>query len=251
MVRRASACLMLACLALPAPAVRAQESVAFDRPGIGFSTTTLQPGRLAWEQGLPDVEYSHDAGGRSRLLMADTLLRLGLTDGLELQVGTDGYGWLSGRDAEGRWHAHGLGNASIGLKRVLPSRWAGVSWALRATANLPTGRGPLGGGDRQYELGLAAQWDLGRERTGALYLGRSAGAGRGWMLAPSYGFALPGDWSGYVEAGLGRGDQRGRQWGGGVTWQPVHRFQLDFSVLRGSHGAPDWQGGIGIALAFP
>jgi len=95
MVRRASACLMLACLALPAPAVRAQESVAFDRPGIGFSTTTLRPGQLAWEQGLPDVEYSHDAGGRSRLLMADTLLRLGLADGLELQVGTDGYGcWV-------------------------------------------------------------------------------------------------------------------------------------------------------------
>lgn len=248
MVRRLAVCLLaLAC----APALRAQDAIAFDRPGIGFSTSTVPRGSVAWEQGLPDVAFSRDGDDRSRLLVAGTLLRLGLTDALELQVGADSHAWLHVNDASGIRDAQGTGNMSLALKQALPATRAEFSWALLASAGLPTGRAPIGGGERDYALGITAQWELEQERAVALYLDRGFGAERGWMLSPSYGFALGGDWSGYVEAGIGTGDRRGRLFGTGVTWQPSPRLQLDLSVLRGSGGAPDWQGGFGVSLAFP
>lgn len=248
MVKRLAGCLLALAFT---PALRAQEAVAFDRPGIGFSTATVPRGVVAWEQGLPDAAFSRDAGSRSRLLVADTLLRLGLTDALELQVGADSHAWLHLHDGDGIRDAHGAGNASIGLKRALPASSAGFSWALLASAGLPTGRAPIGGGERDYALGVTAQWELERERSVSLYLDRGFGGERGWMLSPSYGFALGGDWAGYVEAGIGTGDRKGRLLGTGMTWQPSPRLQFDLSVLRGSGGAPDWQGGFGVALAFP
>lgn len=231
--------------------LHAQEAVAFDRPGIGFSTATVSRGTVAWEQGLPDVVFSRDGDSYSRLLVAGTLLRLGLTDALELQVGADSHAWLHLHDAGGIRDAHGAGNTSIGLKQALPAARAGVSWALLASAGLPTGRAPIGDGEREYALGVTAQWALERERSVSIYLDRGFGGDRGWMLSPSYGFPLGGNWAGYVEAGVGTGDRKGRLLGTGATWQPSPRLQLDLSVLRGAGGASDWQGGFGISLSFP
>ncbi len=252
MVKCGAAWVLLLLALLVAPAGHAQDAAAaFDRPGMGFASSTLPRGGIAWEQGLPDVSFSHDGDTRSRQWLADSLLRLGLTDTLELQLGADSYGWLRTQDASGHWQAHGMGDSRIGLKTALPSRWDALSWALLATANLPTGRAPLGGGQRGYDLGITAQWALAHERSVAIFIDRSMGAARGWMIAPSVGYAINQDWGGYVEAGIGTGAQQGRQLGTGLTWQPSPRLQWDISVLRGVAGAPDWQAGLGVSWFVP
>ena len=70
---------------------------SFDRLGAGMGTGITPVGHLAWEQGLPSVSYQQDnvAGAKDKTLTlnADMLLRTGLTDGLELQLGWQGPVW--------------------------------------------------------------------------------------------------------------------------------------------------------------
>ena len=245
MVKSVATCIGLL---LCAPPLYAQDAAAFDRPGIGFASTTVPRGSLAWEQGLADFSTNHDASGRQRQWVADTLLRVGLRDGLELQLGADSYAWQHVRDASGQWRAQGMGNSRVGLKAALPSRSDAFSWAVLATASLPTGRAPIGGGTRGYDLGITAQWAMANDRSFALYADRSFGPEHGWMLSPSYNFNLSQHWASYLEAGIGSGSQQGRMLGSGLTWQPNPRFQLDVSALRGVRGAADWQAGLGVSL---
>ena len=70
----AAATLALGLLAAPAATVRAQEAFAFDRPGIGFGTTVLQPGEVALEQGLPDFGRDSADGLQTTSLVANSLL---------------------------------------------------------------------------------------------------------------------------------------------------------------------------------
>ena len=69
-----------------AAAVAHADTPAFDRPGIAFSPSTLPAGTFDWEQGLPDVTRTDGNGTRSTLFSADTLVRIGLTPLLEVQL---------------------------------------------------------------------------------------------------------------------------------------------------------------------
>ena len=96
---------------------------SFDRPGSGIGTGITPVGHLAWEQGLPSVSYQQDnvAGAKDKTLTlnADMLLRTGLTDGLELQLGWQGPVWQQNKYAGMKKETHGLGDVSIGLKKAI------------------------------------------------------------------------------------------------------------------------------------
>ncbi len=68
---------------------------SFDRPGTGFGTGITPVGKLAWEQGLPSVSYTEanvdGAKERVTTVNGDVLLRTGLTQDLELQLGGRGH----------------------------------------------------------------------------------------------------------------------------------------------------------------
>ncbi|MCF5930793.1 transporter, partial [Xanthomonas perforans] len=117
--RTASALVMLAlCVASGHAAAQADDAPAFDRPGIPFAAEALQPGAFAWEQGLPDASTDRSDGQRTTQYTADTLLRLGLFQNVELQLGSDSYNWQHG----GGVRVRGGGDSSVGLKVALPSR---------------------------------------------------------------------------------------------------------------------------------
>ncbi len=240
------AAMLAACVA------RAADGPSFDRPGIGFGTTTLPVGGFAWEQGLPDVELSDQNGVRTRRYVAATLLRLGLDERLELQLSIDAYQRLSIDGQGARVRAEGSGDAGIGLKWALPTAVDGFTWAVLASATLPSGEAPFSADDEHYDISLATQWDLGDEQAIALYLDRSFGEQHGWMFSPSYSFAVSETLGAYIEAGFGAGDDRSRAVGAGLTWQATPRLQLDVSALRGlNRESADWQGGFGISVYFP
>ncbi|WP_242107713.1 transporter [Luteimonas aquatica] len=252
--RHASRILIVAFAALAAtPAPASEEPPAFDRPGIAFATDTLPRGAFAWEQGLPDASTDRSGGVRTTTWTADTLLRLGLGDGIELQLGADAFGGVNVRGRGVRERAHGGGDGHVGMKWAPATASDAFSWAMLATASLPFGKAPLGGGGHDYDLGVTCSWALPAQASVSLYADRSWGdGGRGWMFSPSLSFPLGGEVGGYVEAGYGTGAARTRVAGGGVTWMATERLQLDASFLRGLDAqSPDWQGGIGMALLFP
>lgn len=106
--RTPSALAMLAlCVASGHAAAQSDDAPAFDRPGIPFAAEALQPGAFAWEQGLPDASTDRSGGQRTTQYTADTLLRLGLFQDVELQLGSDSYNWQHGGGARVRGcHQH-------------------------------------------------------------------------------------------------------------------------------------------------
>jgi hypothetical protein len=247
------ACLLLfATLLALSHDVIADDAIEFDRPGIAFSTSTLPRGGIAWEQGLPDFSDDRSQGIRTTAWVADTLIRVGVTDSVELQLGADTYGGIRTHGGGVRHSEQGGGDGWASVKWAPSTDSEIFTWALLATRSLPFGSAPIGGGGDDYSLGVTANWALPADTGIALYADRSWGDdGSGWLLSPSYSFPLGNDFSGYVEAGYGTGGARTRVAGGGVTWMASPRLQLDVSFLRGlDRESPDWQGGIGLALYF-
>ncbi|TWI03745.1 outer membrane putative beta-barrel porin/alpha-amylase [Luteimonas cucumeris] len=241
----------MAVMLATAPAQSA-EAPSFDRPGIGFGTATLRVGGFAWEQGLPDFESSRQDGVHTRLYTANTLLRLGVGERLEVQLGIDAWQRLRIEGPEERLHAEGSGDTGVGLKWALPWGAEAFTWAILASTKAASGKPLLTDDDHRYDIGLTTEWELGEGRAIALYLDRSFGDQRSWTLSPAYSFALTETLGAYVEAGVSTGDDHSRAAGAGLTWRPLPRLQLDLSALRGlDRDSTDWQGGFGVSVYFP
>ncbi|MCS3746300.1 hypothetical protein FHY18_001861 [Xanthomonas arboricola] len=236
-----------ACGASPHASAQSEDAPAFDRPGIPFAAEVLQPGAFAWEQGLPDASTDRADGQRTTLYTADTVLRLGLSQQVELQLGSDSYNWQHGGGARVR----GGGDSHVGLKVALPSRSESFHWAALGTYSVPTGSPAFSDGYSR-ELGVTASWDLSQQRALALYVNYARdNDGHTWTFSPNYTFFSGEHFSSYVEAGLDTGSEHSRVAGAGGAWQLPHAMQLDVSVLRGlTSESPDWQGGIGLSIAF-
>lgn len=125
-----------------------------------------------------------------------------------------------------------------------------MTLAFKAGTTLPWGSAPLGDGGHVHDVGATVAWALPADTSLALYVDRQWGdEGSGWLVSPSYGFALGEDVSAYVEAGYGSGSQYMRAAGAGLTWMATPRLQLDASLLRGLDArTSDWQGGVGLSL---
>lgn len=235
------------CGASPHASAQSEDAPAFDRPGIPFAAEVLQPGAFAWEQGLPDASTDRADGQRTTLYTTDTVLRLGLSQQVELQLGSDSYNWQHGGGARVR----GGGDSHVGLKVALPSRSGSFHWAALGTYSVPTGSPAFSDGYSR-ELGVTASWDLSQQRALALYVNYARDDdGHTWTFSPNYTFFSGEHFSSYVEAGLDTGSEHSRVAGAGGAWQLPHAMQLDVSVLRGlTSESPDWQGGIGLSIAF-
>ncbi len=247
--------LALATVALAAApcAAFAQDAFAFDRPGIGFGTTVLRPGEIAFEQGLPDVERDAGDGTRTTTLEAGSLLRVGLGANLELQLGGAPWTRVTARDAASgaRSRTTGAGEGSAGVKWQVPAA-GNLEWALLATYGLANGSAELRPRTHARGLGATVAGALPGGRGYALFAGYGEDDdGGGWQVSPSLSLFEGEAVAAYVEAGFGEGAQSGTVAGAGLTWQPRDDFQLDLSFLRGlDDDAPDWQGGFGISIGF-
>jgi len=239
-------------LALAAPYTHAEDAPEFDRPGIGFATSTVGKQHWAWEQGLPDASRDRSGGVTITQWSADTLLRYGVADTLELQLGADSWAGLRVRGAGLHVDENGGGDGRVALKWAPALASDQLTLALKAGATLPWGRAPLGDGGHDYDLGVSVAWALPGDSSFTLYADRQWGdSGQGWLFSPSYSFTLADDVSAYVEAGYGTGAQYLRAAGAGVSWMLRPRLQLDASVLRGLDAdTTDWQGGLGLSFYF-
>ena len=145
-MRRLSLGCMLLCVG--APVLADDSPPTFDRPGISFPTATLPRGGLAWEQGLPDGRWDKTHGVRSTTWVADTLLRYGLSETVEVQLGVDSFGGVRVRGDGASGTQNGGGDGWVSVKWVPASSIDSFSWGVLATASLPFGEAPLGDGGR-------------------------------------------------------------------------------------------------------
>ena len=134
-------------------AAQAEELRSFcgDRPGLGISGCTVDPGHIQIELGLGDYTLDKQPDTRTdTTLSGDMLLRYGLTKNLEARVGWTAFGHIRERDSETGdvMRASRTGDVTVGAKwNVKRSHGHGFTIALLPFASVPVGRMPVGAGD--------------------------------------------------------------------------------------------------------
>ena len=245
-----------ACLAPPA---HAQDEIVSDRPDLVESSQVVGKGRIQFETGLL-LERDRSGEGRERTLSTPSLLRLGLSDTLELRIETDG-----------RTIRHATEDGRRSTQAGYADTALGVSWhALDAAGGLPSVAvlvaGELDSGSRAFRgqglrpsLRVAAEWDL----PGELSFGVMPGIGverdesgryRYGILAAVLERPLGERLRGFVEVALPQ-IARGRHGGTeatfdvGAAWLLSKDVQLDAMFSRGLNSrTPDYAFTFGVSI---
>ncbi|MFT4020388.1 MAG: transporter [Acinetobacter sp.] len=231
---------------------------SFDRPGSGFGTGITPVGQLAWEQGLPTVTYDkqrvENGQEKTTTIQGDLLLRTGLADGLELQLGWDGPAWTQIKNPGRKTEDHGLGDVSVGLKKAIDLNDEKMSMAVLARATIATGNKNFTAGDDIYTLGSTVMYqqnDL--VSTGITMLYEIQDGDWSVSAIPTLNYTFSNKWSGFSEFVYRKQESLADQTSlaTGVIYALNARTQLDASIGVGLAGdAPDYTGGLGISFLF-
>ncbi|MFA7596452.1 MAG: transporter [Novosphingobium sp.] len=238
-----------------------------DRPGLGTPTCTVPPGGIVGELGIAAWERDGDAISRTDTIMAgEMLLRLGLAEGLEAQVGWDAYGHVRTRDLESGTtdRIARVGDLTLALRHTLHDPGErGFSMAVMPYATVPTGRMPIGAGDwgagLLLPLALTLTENVSLSATPQIDAAvDSDGSGRHLAFGSVLGldFALGNRLGAATEISLYRDrDPEGHDTiilaGFSAAWQPNDAMQFDLGVNIGLNSAsPDSQVYFGIARRF-
>lgn len=147
-----------------APAAAQDRAYCPERPGLGTPACTIAPGRVSVETALADWTRDEDSSQHSdTILIGDTIVRVGLTDNVEAQIGFTPFGHVRTRDkfAGGVDSANRIGDVLLGFKANLSNPdGEGLSIALQPFVTLPVGRAPVGAGDWGAGLIVPVTYDL-------------------------------------------------------------------------------------------
>jgi hypothetical protein len=249
----------------PALADPAPRKLCTDRPGLGTPACTLDAGHVQIEVGLADWTLDRQAGVRSDEVDAgDTLLRIGVADHAELQVGWTAYGWTRERTGAAVDRASGTGDLYIAVRRnLLRPDGSGTTVAIMPYATLPTGGQAIGAGTWSAGVEVPFGFDLsdavslefaprieaaadedrhGRHLAYGSVAGVAVDLGPVWNMTAELAATRDEDPSGHSTrelAGLAFG------------WTPGHDFQLDAGANVGlDHAAPDLEIYAGVTRRF-
>lgn len=259
--------LVIALMLLPTAAFAEERDYCPARPGLGTPACTIAPGRVSVETGLVDWTRDDSPGERDDvILIGDTLVRVGLTDSVEAQIGWTPFGHVRTRDkAAGTVDsADGTGDILLGFKANLRHPdGSGFSAAIQPFATLPVGRSPLGAGDWGAGVVVPVSFDL--SDTLSLQFSPEADAavdqdGRGRHFAASgtigLGVAISKAVSGTIEfQALRDEDPTGKTTQAlaslSIGWMPSYDWQLDAGAVAGlDRAAPDAELYMGVSRRF-
>lgn len=227
---------------------------AFDRPGTGFSTTTVPVGQLAWEQGLPSLTYEELDNQKTTRLNADMLLRTGLSDSLELQLGWGGPSWSKVKEDGTSREDDGLGDVSVGLKKAINLDDERLSMALLAEALIATGNQGFSNEEDIYSLSSAVAYQY-NDLVNTSITMRYEWQDDQWAIqaVPTLEYKITDKLSGFSEFVYRKAESQDYEYGlgTGVMYALNDRVQLDASVgvdLNGSDKS--YTSGLGVAFLF-
>jgi hypothetical protein len=267
MARTGWTIMLLGLLATPGPAMAQARDYCPARPGLGTPACTIAPGRVSVETGIVDWQRDEQGSDRSDMFtLGDTLVRIGLNDVIEAQLGWTPYSHVRVRDrVSGATDRDGaVGDALIGFKVNLRNPdGGGLSFAVQPFVTLPVGGDPLSAGDWGAGLVAPVSYDL----SDTLNLQFSPeidaavdGDGSGRHLAYSgtigLGVGLSDSVGGTVEVQAARDedpDGQSTQWLAALSfsWMPSAVLQLDIGGAAGLNAdAPDAELYVGISRQF-
>ncbi|MEJ5204791.1 transporter [Acinetobacter junii] len=231
---------------------------SFDRPGAGIGTEITPVGQLAWEQGLPTVSYQEQniegVKDKTLTLNGDMLLRTGLANGLELQLGWQGPVWQQHKRAGFKTETDGLGDVSIGLKKAIDLKDDRLSMAVLAEAIIATGNDEFTAHDDIYSLTSAVAYEF-SDLIGTSITMRYEAQNSNWAVTaiPTIDYKIAGKLSGYSEFIYRKAESQDYQYGlgTGLVYAINDRAQLDASVGVDLDGdVRSYNGGLGVSVLF-
>ncbi len=261
------ALLLLGLLAAPAWAQADGPRFCPNRPSLGESGCTTEPGHVQFEISALDWTRDEDASQREdTVLIGDLQARFGLTPTAEIQVAWTPYGHDRTRDkATGQIDRAGrVGDVQIGLRQNLKNPdGKGLSFAIEPSVTLPVGRQPIGAGTWGAGLVVPVTYDVSDKLNLQLTSEVDAqpdedGAGRHLLLNEvlGLGYELTDGLTAVGEMQVTRDDDPGGHQtrvfaAGSLAWQPTKRTQLDILVGAGlDRDAPDLRVVTGGAVVF-
>jgi hypothetical protein len=152
-------------LALVAQQVMAAEppdddEIVTDRPDFVESSNVVGKGRVQIETSVA-LERNRNAGTRERSVLTPTLLRVGVSDTIELRAETDGRLRYRSDGPDGALRQRGYTDTAIGLKwhaRDEEGSMPSVGFLLHA--DLASGSSAFRGQGVRPSLRMAAEWEL-------------------------------------------------------------------------------------------
>lgn len=265
-MRRIAAAGGVALTVVATPAL-AQRSYCPERPGLDTPACIIDRGKVSVETGV--VDWTLDRQPESRtdtVLIADTLVRVGITDRIEARIGWTPFGHERQRDRQtgqiDRFDESG--DVSLGFKAgLLHPDGKGLAVAVLPFVTLPVGGSTIGsrvaGGGVllpvTYRLNDTVQLDAtpeidaqpDEERAGR-HLRYSSAGGTTIKLNKTVALSL--------EAQVIRDedpDDSATQWlsAASLTWRPKKDWQFDVQSTFGLNGAaPDMELAAGISRRF-
>lgn len=263
--------LMLSMALLAAGAVRATAAELRDfcpnRPGLGTPTCIVDTGHFVVETGV--VDWTRETGPASEtdtVLLGNLLLRYGLNETLEAEIGWDGYGYLRSRDRATRQvdRSDGAGDMSFALRQnIMNPDGSGTSVSVMPFLKVPTGSDDFGAGDWgagmivpiSFEVSKGVRLALSPEIDAAV---DSDGNGRhvAFGSVVGLGFSLTAQLGMTLEISLARDDDpEGASTqaltGLSFAWKPKDDLQFDLGLVAGLNAnSPDAEVSAGIARRF-
>lgn len=188
---------LIALAMLASPAHAELRELCPSRPGLGTPPCTVDQGHAIVEVGLADWTIETDAEQRTdTLLLGQTLVRVGLDDRTEVQVGWTPYGRVRTRDRPSGvvTRSGEYGDVIIGFKRSLAGPDGPI--ALQPFVTLPVGGTAIGGGDWgagiivpiAFKLGSGAELALSPQVDAAV---NTSGSGRHVAYGSVIGISAP------------------------------------------------------------
>lgn len=162
MVRTRVLLVLAALCAGAAPAQAAEEPIATDRPDFVESSDVVGKGRFQIETSVAYEKDEHD-GVSDLLRSTPTLLRIGVSEDIELRFETDGALRLVSQEAGVTTRERGYADLAIGAKwHVQDGDEAtgkpGIAWLLHIDAD--SGSSAFRGQGWRPSLRMVAEWDL-------------------------------------------------------------------------------------------
>lgn len=234
------------------------EDFSFDRPRTGFTTSITPVGNLAWEQSLPNVEYTkadiNNDQQRTLKIQGDMLLRTGLANGLELRVGFGGPGWIRTNQYGEKTTDNGLGDVSVGLKKAIDLNDDRMTMALLAQAQIATGNDGFTAHDDIYTVASTVNYIQNEFLTTGITM-RYEVQNSTWAVTaiPTLNYKFSNKWSGYSELVYRKQESENIQstLATGVMYNVNQRMQLDANIGASLSGdIPDYKGGLGVSFLF-
>ena len=238
-----------------------------NRPSLGSSACTTEPGHVQGEVSLLDWQRDDSPDGREdQIVSADLLARIGVGARTEVQLGWTGFGRVRTRDAMSGAvdTVSGVGDVRLAVRQNLRNLdGKGLSFGVEPFVTLPVGRTPIG--DQSWSAGavlpvsydlsdavalnftgqIAAQSDMERRGRHLDYLG-IVGLG----IEVTEGVTLTSEIQ--LERDEDPAGAESRAFAAqSIAWHPTKRTQLDLLAVAGlNRTSPDLRIAAGGAFVF-